>query len=128
MTKRMFSIYRIIIVSIVAIAVSFSITYGNWYLPVICLVAAWISLYVLRSKIKEVIADERDYKVAGRASGLTIRIYVLLSLILGLILYTAEREKGALFALGSTLLYSACFLMLLYAILFKILEKKDENA
>jgi len=128
MTKNKFSIYRIIIVSVLAVLISLSVSYGNWYLPIISLIAAWVSLFILRNKIKEIIADERDYRVAGKASGLAIRIYVLVSLILGLILYVAEKENEVLFALGNAFLYSACFLIFLYAILFKIYEKKDENA
>jgi uncharacterized membrane protein len=128
MTKKSFSIYRIIIVALLSIIISLSVVYGNWYVPIISLLAAWISIYFLRNKIKEVVADERDYRVAGKASGLAIKIYTLISVILGMVLYIAERENAVLFAMGSAFLYSACFLMLLYAILFKIYEKKDENA
>lgn len=128
MTKKAFSIYRIIIVSLLSIIISASIAYGNWYVPIISFLAAWASLYFLRNKIKEVVADERDYRIAGKAAGLTIKIYTLISIVLGLILYITERENAVLFMLASAFLYSACFLTLLYAILFKIYEKKDENA
>jgi uncharacterized membrane protein len=127
MTKKTFSIYRIIAVSIVTIVVSVSINYGNWYLPVISVTASWILLYWLRRNIKEVIADERDYIVAGKASGLAMNIFLLVSVIIGIILYSIGRENIALFNIATTLLYSACFLMVLYAVLFKIYEKKDDN-
>lgn len=127
MTKKMFSVYKIIAVIIVAVVVSVSVNYGNWYLPVIFLISAWVFLYVLKGKVKEVVADERDYRTAGRASALAMRIYVSLSVVAGLVLYIAEKENEVLFAVGSVFLYSACFLMLLYAVLFKIYEKKDER-
>jgi uncharacterized membrane protein len=128
MTKKSFSIYRIVAVSIVTIIVSISVNYGNWYLPVISVMASWLLLYKLRRKIKEVIADERDYIVAGKASGLAMNVYLLVSVIIGIILYSIGRENVALFNIATTLLYSACFLMVLYAVLFKIYERKDDNA
>ena len=128
MTKKAFSIYRIIAVIIVTIIVSISINYGNWYLPVISIMASWLFLYTLRRKVKEVIADERDYIIAGKASGLAMKIYISLSVIIGMILYSTRKENEILFNIATTLLYSACFLMIFYAVLFKIYEKKDENA
>jgi len=128
MTKKAFSIYRIIAVIIVTIIVSISINYGNWYLPVISIMASWLFLYTLRRKVKEVIADERDYIIAGKASGLAMKIYISFSVIIGMILYSTGKENEILFNIATTLLYSACFLMIFYAVLFKIYEKKDKNA
>jgi uncharacterized membrane protein len=127
MTKKMFSVYRIIAVIIVSVTVSVFINFGNWYLPVISVVASWIFLYTLRGKVKEVIADERDYTIAGKASGLAMRIYLLLSVVIGIILYSIGEKGGVLFGTATTLLYSACFLMFLYAILFKIYERKNNH-
>ena len=125
MTKKAFSIYRIIAVSIVTIIVSIFINYGNWYLPVISIMASWLFLYTLRRRVKEVIADERDYIIAGKASGLAMKIYISFSVIIGLILYSTGKENEILFNIATTLLYSACFLMIFYAVLFKIYERKD---
>lgn len=127
MTKKTFLIYKIIAIIILAVAINVSVHYGNWYLPAAFLVAALVLLYVLRGRVKEVIADERDYKISGKASGLAMRIYAILSVIIGLILYIAEKDNDVLFTIGSVLLYSAAFLMILYVILFKIYEKKDER-
>ena len=128
MTQKAFSTYRIIAVIIVTIIVSISINYGNWYLPVISIMASWLFLYTLRRKVKEVIADERDYIIAGKASGLAMKIYISFSVIIGMILYSTGKENEVLFNIATTLLYSACFLMIFYAVLFKIYERKDENA
>ncbi len=127
MTKKLFLVYKLVAVTVVAIVVSVSVNYGNWYLPVIFLITAWISLYALRNRVKEVITDERDYKIAGKASMWAMTIYVSFSVIAGLILYIAEKENEVLFAIGSTLLYSVCFLMLLYSVLFKIYERRNER-
>lgn len=109
------------------IIISLSVNYGNWYLPVIAIIAAFAFLFTLKAKVKEVIADERDYKIGGKASQTAMTIYTLLSVIFGIILYIAGRGNEALFAAGNVLLYSACFLMLLYSFLFRIYIKKDEH-
>jgi uncharacterized membrane protein len=125
MTKKTFSICRVFIAMILAVLVTLSVSFGNWYLPVIAFVAAWIALYILRSKIKEVIADERDYMINGKASAMAMKIYIFISVIIGLVFYASSKEKDVLFAIGNTLVYSACFLMVLDAFLFKIYEQKD---
>lgn len=127
MTKKAFSVYKIAAVIVVAVSVSVSVNYGNWYLPLAFLITAWVFLYALRSKVKEVIADERDYRIAGSASVLAMRIYAVVSVVAGLVLYITEKNNAALFIVGSVLLYSAGFLMLLYAALFKIYERKNER-
>lgn len=127
MTKKLFLVYKLVAVAIVAIVVSVSVNYGNWYLPVISLITAWVSLFALRSRVNEVITDERDYKIAGKASMWAMTVYVCFSAVAGLILYIAEKENEVLFSVGSALLYSACFLMLLYSVLFKIYERKSGN-
>ena len=112
---------------VVAIATSVSITNGNWYLPMAFLITAWVLLFVLRGRVKEVIADERDHKLAGKASLYTMTAYNVIAVISGLILYVSQKDNIALFSIGNTLMYSALFLMSLYAILFKIYERKDER-
>ncbi len=125
MTKKRFLIYRIITVIILGAVTGASVSYGNWYLPMLCIMGAWVFLYGLRSRVKEVLADERDYGIAGRAALSAMRIYSMIAVIAGLVLYIAQRENEVLFGIGSTLMYSAFFLMLLYTILFKIYAKKD---
>jgi uncharacterized membrane protein len=125
MTKKSFSICRLIAVSVVSIVVSVFINLGNWYLPIAAIAVSWISLYILRRKVDEVIADERDYKVAGKASGLAMNIHLIFSVIAGIVFYSFGRENAILFNIATTLLYSACFLMVLYAVLFKIYERKE---
>ncbi len=70
-------------------------------------------------------ADERDYTIAGKASGWAMKIYLSLSVIVGIILYSIGGKEGILFGTATALLYSACFLMLLYTVLFKIYERKE---
>ncbi len=124
MTNKTFSIYKIVAVVALAVVTSVSVRYSNWYLPVVCIVAVWTFLHILRSKVKEVMTDERDRTVAGKAAGLAIQAYTLLSVIAGIVLYIAGKGDTVLFTAGNVLLYSACFLMFLHTVLFKVYKKR----
>lgn len=107
------------------ITISISINYKNWYLAVLCILAALVLLIALKKRVKEVLYDERDYIIAGKAARLTISIYAMICAVLGIILYIIAKENLVLFGVSNTLLYSACFLIFLNSILFKIYEKKN---
>ncbi|MDD5750620.1 MAG: DUF2178 domain-containing protein [Candidatus Pacebacteria bacterium] len=127
MTQKTFSIYRIVVVMVLAATVSVSVNMGNWYWPLASMAASWILLHALRKRVKEVMIDERDHTMAGKASGLAMRVYLLLSVVSGMIIHVVSKDP-AMFSIAATLLYSACFLMVLYAVFFKIYERKDKNA
>lgn len=127
MTKNTFLVCRIAAVLVVAIVSGVSVANNNWYLPIAFLVAAWVFLFVLKNRVREVITDERDYVVSGRASAHTITAYNVIAVIAGLILYVTQKDNAILFYVGNTLLYSACFIMVVYAVLFKIYERKNDR-
>ena len=120
MTKKTYQIYRLLLIAFVAAGISASLSLRNWYLAVAILIAAWGLLYILRRRVADVLADERDYQLAGRAATNAITIYGGISAVVGIALYAAYPDNTLLFFTGSALLYSACFLMILYSILFRI--------
>jgi uncharacterized membrane protein len=124
MTKRKFSIYLLILIFVVATMVAVSMKAGNWYWLVIAVAVAWILPYVLKGKVKEVVADERDNAIAGKAAKLAMIIYVLPATLIGGILYA--KDNGMLSA-GTALLYSACFVMFVYAILVEVYKRKADH-
>ncbi len=127
MTKKTFLVFRIITTIILGMVVGVSVTYDNWYLPVVVMLFAFAFLYTLKKRVREVIADERDYKVAGRASYLAMTVYTIASAVLGIILFIIGKESTAISAVANTLVFSACFFMLLYSFLFKVYIRKDEH-
>jgi uncharacterized membrane protein len=100
---------------------------GNWQLPVVCLIGSFIILLALRRRVKEVVADERDYKIAGKASYLAFMIYSFAAVISGMILFASKEENPSFELAGNVLLYSALFLIMLYVVLFKIYARKGEQ-
>ncbi|MDD4938460.1 MAG: DUF2178 domain-containing protein, partial [Candidatus Shapirobacteria bacterium] len=70
MTIKKYQQIKLISVVITAIIFSQSIIYRNYLIPLATLVIVSLGLILLRRRVKEVIADERDYTIAGKASSL----------------------------------------------------------
>jgi uncharacterized membrane protein len=81
----------------------------------------------LRRRVSEVISDERDYYIAGNAARWTISIYAILAAFGSIVLMALRKTNPSLELLGSTLAYSACFVMLLQSALFYFFAKKDHG-
>lgn len=128
MTLKNYKIWRLAIMVILAASISFSINLNNYYLPIIFMVSAMAVMYYLRQQLKtdKVVADERDYQVAGNAARYTIFIYGILGAIGTFVLMAVSGKDGIMYVLSQYLAYSVCFLMLLNAFLFKYLIKKQK--
>jgi len=123
MSKRTFFITKIITVITLAILVSASVNLGNYILPVVAIITASCLLYFCKGKVKEVVADERDYEIAGRAGKNAMTIYSLVMAITGTVLMALSKTYPELESLALIMVYSVCFLVFLYAILFKIYSR-----
>lgn len=128
MTKKQYMVCRLIIVIILSFLISLSISLNNYYLPIVFVVTAMAGLHYCRKQLRtgEIIADERDYQVAGRAARYAISIYSLLGMSCVFILMAVSHKNGVLYVLSQYLAFSICFLMLLNAFLFKYLNKKGK--
>jgi len=125
MTKKQYKICRLTIVMVLSMSISISITMNNYYLPVVFMLSAIAGMYYCRKQLKTkgVLADERDYQVAGHAARYTIYIYAWLGAVGTFVLMALSNKEGAIYALSQYLAFSVCFLMLLNAFLFKYLSK-----
>ncbi|MDD5290772.1 MAG: DUF2178 domain-containing protein [Patescibacteria group bacterium] len=123
MSKKAFLVVRIITVITLSILVGVSINLGNYVLPVVAIITASFLLYFFKGKVKEVMADERDYEIAGRAGRNAMTIYSLIMAIIGTVLMALSKTYPELESPALIVLYSVCFLVLLYSILFKIYSR-----
>jgi uncharacterized membrane protein len=127
MTLKQYNVFRIIIVIALAMSISISITLENYYLPIILMAIALAIIYYLRQQLKagEVMADERDYKLAGDAARYTITAYGLVGVMgMFVLMALAENKESLIYALSQYLAFSICFLFLLNAFIFKLLSRK----
>jgi uncharacterized membrane protein len=131
MTQKQFSLVRIIIAIIIAVAVSYSVSVNNYYLPIAIILVGMVSLYLIKKRVKDVIADERDYKVAGDSARYAVTTYSLLACLAFFVLYALRDLNPYYETIALTLAYSVCFLILLNGLIFRFNSrartKKQKN-
>lgn len=122
MTIKQFKKAKIVTAFVVALAVSQSIVLKNYYIPIIVVVASSLILLYLRSRVTDIIFDERDYALGGRAALLTIQVYGWFATVIMLVLYSQRDNDPTLEAIALTLAFSACALMFLYVIIYRLYQ------
>jgi len=128
MTLKQYTVARIIIAMLLAAFISSSVVRQEYFWPVVAMVVAMLVLLFLRHRVKEVIADERDYVLGGTAARWAVQIFSLVAVLCMFLLY-AYQERNADFAIiASVLAYSTCGLMLLYSVIFSILRRRSSHA
>ena len=131
MTIKKYQQIKLAITVVIAIIFSQAILYQNYLIPLATLVVASLVLIYLRRQVKEVIADERDYALAGKSASWAIQIYSWIAVIAMFVLYAFKDLNPAYEPIALTLAYSTCFLMFVYSLIFKFQSRakftKDKN-
>ena len=123
MTLKRYQAIKLGMVVAIAIIVSRSVVFENYLIPIATVVAASLILLYLRRSVAEVVADERDHLVGGKAALLTIQIYAWAAVIAMLILYASRDLNPTYEPLAMLLAFSTCILMLLYSLIFRYYER-----
>jgi len=112
---------RIKLVMVVALALVFSqaIFFENYLIPIAILLASSLLMLFLRRRVDEVVADERDYALGGKAALWAIQVYSWFAVITMFILYSLRDINPSYEAIGMTLAFSTCILMLTYTLIFR---------
>ena len=125
MSRKTFKLCGVIITMVVAALISWAIVAGNALIPVPAVAAGTVILYLCKKRVKEVVEDERVYRIAEKASRLTIQISGILMAIAGATLLAASRGGSPdLEQTGFAVAYSACGLLLIYYISYIYYNKK----
>lgn len=114
---------KLVIVIILAMVFSQLFMYKNYLLAFIILVFFSALMLFLRRQVKEVVADERDYLIGGKAAFLAIQIYSWFAVITMFVLYGLSDYNPAYKPMGMILAFSTCILMLIYSMLFRYLGR-----
>ncbi|MDD3190767.1 MAG: DUF2178 domain-containing protein [Candidatus Pacebacteria bacterium] len=119
MTLKEYQKIRWVFVVVTAIIFSQASYYKNYFVPIaVLLVASLIHLY-LRRQVKDILADERDYALGGKAALWSIQIYSWFTVIMMFIFYTLRDTNPAYEPIGMMLAFSTCILMFTYALIFR---------
>ncbi|MFA5175141.1 MAG: DUF2178 domain-containing protein [Patescibacteria group bacterium] len=130
MTLKTYNKIRLGVVIVTAFIFSQSLVLRNFFIPIMVLGLSSLTLFYLRKKVVEVIADERDYQIGGKSALLAIQLTSWIGVIVMFILYALSNTNPFYQPIAMTLVFSVCILMLTYSVIFKYYSKhssKDEK-
>jgi len=127
MTLKQYNIVRWVVVMILAAFVSNSIILNNYIMPLAVVAATSLFLLYLRGRVDEIIADERDYEIAGKAARWAMQIYAWIAVSGFFIIYAICGSDPVWGAVAYALSYSACLLILLYVVIFRFFVGPAKN-
>lgn len=108
---------RLIVVLVMGALIGWSVSVGNLVLLLVAFIIGPVALYFLRSRIEEVMEDERIHLIHEKASARTVQVFAVITASLGAFLIALSRGGYADFShSGFTLVYSACALLILHLI------------
>lgn len=126
MTKKQFLFSRLIIIILLSITMGVSVIKDIAIIPPLAIIASAVIVNFLYSRVKEVTADERDYKLAGQAARMTLNIFIITITALGTGLVACGAED-IYYKAGFLLLYSVCFVLVLNIFIFLFYQKKGDK-
>ena len=124
MTYKQYQTVRAVLAAVIAGVISYSVVTQNLILAAVAVVLGITFALVARRRVKELVADERDYTNAGRAARYAISIFAPVTALLALALMFTHSISPTYQTVGSTLAYSVCALMLLHAAFYSYLNKR----
>ena len=125
MNRKQFTICGIIIIAGMGALFGWSITVGNTVLPIVATLIGVTALYLCKLRMEEVIADERSYQIAEKASKDALQIFVVIYAVVGVILAALSRSGyPEMSQIGQLLTFSASALLLLYLAFYGYYSKK----
>jgi len=120
MDRKKFTIYAASICAIMGAVAGYGVSKGNALLPAIAFVIG-VSLIALGKRgVKEVMEDERTYRISEKASRRIYQVFVTSAALIGTTLIALNKHAEA----GYTLAFSACALLVLYLLFYSYYNRK----
>ena len=125
MESRKFKKYGLIIIVVVGFFIGLSASRGEPITAVVAVVVGMILLYVLKSRVKQVLEDERIYRISEKASRRTVQVVGTTTAIIGLSIMGLSRSGYLeLTEVGYLLACFAAVLLMVYMIFYGYYAKK----
>jgi len=125
MERKKFKLYGLVITIVVGFVIALSAIRGEPIAAIVAVVVGMMLLYVLKSRVKQVIEDERVYRISEKASRRTIQVVGTTTALIGLTIIGLSRsEYLELSEVGYSLAYSAAALLMVYMVFYGYYSKK----
>jgi len=125
MNRRQFALCGILITMALGAVIGWSISTENPLLALVAVIVAMALLYLCKTRVEEVLEDERIYRISEKASRRTFQVIILTIGLLGVVLITLG--KGAFVEykqIGLILAFSVCALLILYLFFYGYYSKR----
>ena len=128
MSTKTYRIIKLIIAMLLSMTIAISVNLNNYILPPILAIVAMIILILIKRKVTDVLADERDYNMAGTAARWTITIFSIAMMIGFFVLFSIQdKDPEMITTIAFLLAYLTCGLMLLNSVIFSFLKYKESD-
>ena len=125
MTLASYNKIKLSTVVLSAVVISRYLVFDNLLIPILVLSFSYFGLFYLRKKVDTGIADERDFRAAGRAAWLALRLTSGIGVAVMLVLYVLGGANVTYRAIAMTLAMAVCVLMFIYSISFRYYSKRN---
>ena len=125
MKRRKFALCGILITMALGAVIGWSISTENPLLALVAAIVAMALLYLCKTRVEDVLEDERIYRISEKASRRTFQVIILTIGLLGVVLITLG--KGAFVEykqIGLILAFSVCALLILYLFFYGYYSKR----
>ncbi len=125
MDRKKFKLYGRVITIVVGFVIGLSVIMREPTIAIVAVIIGMILLYSLKSRVKQVIEDERIYIISEKASRRTIQVVGTITALLGLAIIGLSKSGHLKLAeVGFSLAYFATALLMVYMIFYCYYAKK----
>jgi uncharacterized membrane protein len=128
MTFKQFKWAKVAIAAILAMVISQAIILNSYILASIAIIIAILFMVILRWQVKEVLADERDYKIAGDVARWTLSIFSVLGWLLSFVMIMLRNVNPEYEAAGFVLAYATCGLLVIHLIVNLVFRRINDGS
>lgn len=123
MDYKQYRTARIIIAALIAVVISQAVIFKSYILALFAVLIGMLVMYFIKKQVKDILADERDYNIAGKSARHAMGIFSIVGAAATFFFVFQRDGNPAYEIIGSVLAYSVCGLLLLYSIIFIYLDK-----
>ncbi|MDD5725875.1 MAG: DUF2178 domain-containing protein [Patescibacteria group bacterium] len=123
MNLKTFTTIKLVAVIIIAAACSLTVSINNYLIALIAVILGSLFVLLMRNRVKEIMADERDYEIGGKAARYAMQIYSWIAVVAMFLLLWQKNLNPSYEPIAYTLAYSTCLLLITYSLMFKYFSK-----
>lgn len=123
MTKKQYTILRIITIIILCLILSYAFTVKSPQIAILSIILAMGAIFSWRKKT-DIMYDERDIEIGGKAARFSITIFAVLGALISIPLMWQNPIYSNIYNVGMTLSISVCVILISYNIFYAYFSKK----